>query len=124
METSVRDPLHAPHMTNFPGPAEDLPRGENALRIYADDPLEDGDAVLLIDDTICLEIERLADEWDDRGRRSLADILTKTARRVLVAIARDGSELLPGDYQLWRELHQELRDTEVELLPVRALPAA
>ena len=111
-------------MTNFSGPAEDLPRGESALRIYADDPLEDGDAVLLIDDTICLEIERLADEWDDRGRRNLADILTKTARRVLVAIARDGSELLPGDYQLWRELHQELRDTEVELLPVRALPAA
>lgn len=111
-------------MTNLPAPSDDIPRGEMALRIYADEPLEDGDAVLLLDDTVCLEIERLADEWDDIGRRNLADILAKTARRVLVAIARDGSELLPSDYQLWRELHQELRDSAVELLPVRALPAA
>lgn len=111
-------------MTNVEGPADNIPRGEMALRIYADNPLDDGDAVLLLDDTVCLEIEGLADEWDDVGRRSLADILTKNARRVLVAIARDGSELLPGDYQIWRELHQELRGTEVELLPVRALPAA
>ena len=52
-----------------------------------------------------------------------ADLWT-TGPGVLVAIARDRGRLLPGDYQLWRELHQDLRDTDVDLLPVRSLPAA
>ncbi len=46
------------------------------------------------------------------------------AATVLVLIARPDGELLDTDYQLWRELHAELRDSAVQLLPVRALPAA
>jgi len=107
-----------------PLPFNDSPRGEEALQIYRDDPLDDGDAVLLLDDSVCLELEHLADDWDDQGRRSLVRILTRTSHRVLVAIARERAELLPSDYQIWRDLHEDLRTTSVELLPVRALPAA
>ncbi len=99
-------------------------REQQALRLYAQDPLDDGDAVLLLDGEVCLELERMADEWDDAGRRNLVSILTSTAERVVVAIARNSAQLLPGDYQLWRDLHADLRGTQVELLPVRALPAA
>lgn len=94
------------------------------LRIYADHPLDDGDAVLLIDDEVCLEIEHLADEWDAVLRSKTAQVLLATADRVQVAIARPAGVLLPSDYQLWRDLHADLRDSAVELLPVRALPAA
>lgn len=97
---------------------------EAALQAYVDDPLEDGDALLLLDDAVCLELQGLADGWDDVGRRTLVDLLATTSRRVVVAFARTGGELLPGDYRIWRELHESLRATEVDLLPVRVLPAA
>lgn len=108
-------------MTTTPLAPDD--REQQALLLYDDDPLDDGDAVLLLDGTTCLEVERLADEWDVAGGRALVDVLRRVDR-VLVAIARPGRELLPGDYRLWRDLHRELEDTDVELLPVRALPAA
>jgi len=97
---------------------------QQALQAYVEHPLEDGDALLLLDDAVCLELQGLANAWDDVGRRTLVDLLATTSRRVVVAIARTGGELLPGDYRIWRELHELLRDTEVDLLPVRGLPAA
>jgi len=97
---------------------------DEVLRIYADAPMTDGDAVLLLDGEVCLELQGMADEWDDVGRRNLVSILTQTSQRVLVAIARPKAELRPSDYQLWRDLHRDLAGTEVDLLPVRALPAA
>ncbi|MCW2715124.1 MAG: hypothetical protein JWN88_2171 [Frankiales bacterium] len=100
------------------------PRASAALRIYADTPMDEGDAVLLLDDEVCLEFGQLTTGWDDESRRRLAQMLDASASRVLLAIARDGGRLLPRDYQIWRELHEELRSTRVELLPVRALPAA
>ena len=105
-------------------PTPDDSRLAEVLRIYADHPLDDGDAVLLIDDEVCLEIEDLADEWDDVLRRSTTQVLLSTATRVQVAIARTSSVLLDSDYALWRDLHADLRDSTVQLLPVRALPAA
>lgn len=111
-------------MTPNPRPDADVAREQEALQIYAEHPLDDGDTLLLLDDTVCLELTGLADHWDEVGRRNLVQVIEAGARRVLVAIARDRARLLPGDHQLWRELHQDLRGTEVELLPVRALPAA
>jgi len=99
-------------------------RAQAALRTYADTPMDDGDAVFLLDDEVCLEFGQLTTGWDDEGRRLVVQMLGASASRVLLAIARDGGRLLPRDYQLWRELHEGLRDTQVELLPVRALPAA
>ena len=95
-----------------------------ALRVYADHPLDDGDVVLLLDDAVCLEIEQLADTWDGVLRRNTGQVLRDTARRAAVAIARRDAVLRPSDFQLWRDLHEELRGSEVELLPVQALPAA
>lgn len=106
-------------------PVTDLSsRARAALRIYADTPMDDGDAVLLLDDEVCLEFGGMTKGWDDESRRHLVQMLDASASRVLLAIARDGGALLPCDYQLWRELHEGLRNTRVELLPVRALPAA
>lgn len=94
------------------------------LRIYEDNPMEAGDAVLLLDNKVCLELEGLADHWDAQLRTNTAGILRETSRTVLVAVARPGATLLPGDHQLWRDLHTDLRDGDVALLPLRALPAA
>ena len=94
------------------------------LSIYEDDPMEDGDAVLLLDNKVCLELEGLADHWDAELRASTVGILRETARAVLVAVARPHGVLLPGDYRLWRDLHADLREDDVTVLPLRALPAA
>ncbi|MCU1671968.1 MAG: hypothetical protein JWN77_81 [Frankiales bacterium] len=96
----------------------------DVLRIYEDHPLQDGDAVLLLDSAVCLEVEGLADQWDEQLRSNTAGILRETARTVLLAVARPGAALLPSDYQVWRDLHTALRDGDVALLPLRALPAA
>ena len=93
------------------------------LCIYADHPLDDGDGVLVIDGEVCLEIERLADEWATL-RHSTVSVLRASASRALVLIARPEATLHDSDYQLWRDLHADLRDAPVQLLPVRALPAA
>lgn len=97
---------------------------DDALRIYGEHPLEDGDAVLLLNDKVCVEVEQLAAEWDEQLRHNTVHILRATADRVLVLIARPQGVLRDSDYQLWRELHADLRDSDVQLLPVRALPAA
>lgn len=111
-------------MTQTPGPPYDDSRIEAMMRIYAENPLRDGDVALLLDDRLCVEVEELAAQWDDVLRRNTAQILRESASRVVVAIARVDAELLPSDYELWRELHHDLRDTGVELLPLRAMPAA
>lgn len=94
------------------------------LDAYADDPLPSGDAVLLLDDAVCMEVAGLADQWDEVMRRNTAGILRETAREVVLAIARPGADLLPQDRVLWRELQEELRDSPVQLAPLQALPAA
>ena len=93
------------------------------LHVYADHPLDDGDAVLVLDDHVCLEVEGLADHWDS-ARESTARIVRETSSSVVVLIARPDRVLRDGDYQLWRDLHADLRDSDVQLHPVRALPAA
>jgi hypothetical protein len=83
-----------------------------------------GDVALVLDGKVCVEVERLANEWDNELCRNTAWILRETARSVVVAIARPAGSLLPADFQLWRDLHQELRGSSVDLSPLRALPAA
>jgi hypothetical protein len=94
------------------------------LQIYADHPLREGDVALLLDNKLCVEVERLATEWDDVLCRNTASILRETTTQVVVAIARRDASLLPRDYQLWRDLHGELRDSDIALHPLMALPAA
>lgn len=113
---------HAPVMTTTPPYDDD--RLEAVLRIYADDPLDDGDAVLFLDGKVCLEITGLASDWDSVMSSNTASILRQTARSVVVAIARTGATPQPGDFQLWRDLHAELRGSEIELHPLHVLPAA
>lgn len=110
-------------MTTSTTPDSPVPLAD-VLRLYAEHPLDEGDAVLLLDDRVCLEIERLAIDWDDVLRRKTADVVRASARRLLVAIARPRGVLLDSDYQLWRDLHADLRGSQVDLMPVRALPAA
>ena len=90
---------------------------------YTEIPMDDGDAVLLLDG-VCMEIPGLADQWDEPGRRNLAGILVRTCSSVVLAIARAGSRLRSSDVELWCQLDEELRGTSVQLMPLRALPAA
>jgi hypothetical protein len=103
---------------------ENTSRLAEILCVYADHPLDSGDAVLVLDDRVCLEIEGLADHWDAVLRHNTAQVVRSTSERVLVLIARPQALLQDSDYQLWRDLHADLRDSVVQLLPVRALPAA
>ena len=96
----------------------------DVLRIYAEHPMRDGDVVLLLDDRVCFEVEGLAVHWAAVLRRNTANVVRETARRVVVCIARRHRKLRDSDYQLWRDLHSDLSDSDVHLLPVRALPAA
>jgi hypothetical protein len=98
-------------------------RLSDALAIYTDDPLDDGDAVLLLDGKVILEVPALATEWDVELCSSLGGTLRRTANEVVLALARAGADLRPADYRLWRELHQELRGTDIDLHPLHALPA-
>lgn len=111
-------------MTQTPAQPYDDSAIATMLGIYADLPIRDGDVALLLDEKVCVEVEELAAQWDDVLRRNTVQMLRETASRVVVAIARVDAELLPSDYELWRELHQDLRDSGVELLPLRAMPAA
>lgn len=103
---------------------ENRTRITEAMHIYAETPLDPGDGVLFLDGRVILEVPSLAEEWDVPLCESLGANLRETATEVMLAIARPGADLLPSDYRLWRELHEELRDSPVDLLPVQALPAA
>ncbi len=105
-------------------PTQPADRLEDVIRIYNDNPLDDGDAVLLLDDKVCLEIQQLAAEWDEVLRSNTANLLRSSATRALVLIARPGGVLRDSDYQLWRDVHADLRNCDVQLLPVRGLRAA
>lgn len=106
MTTFAHDPLLSP-----------------VLSLYAEYPLDDGDAVLLLDDAVAMEVAGLADHWDGELRARITELLARTARSVTLAIARPRSGLLDSDYQVWRDLHADLRHTDIDLAPVRALPA-
>src|SRR5688500_20325238 len=92
------------------------------LDVYADHPLDDGDVVLVLDDQVCLEVEGLAEHWDPLVRRNTAKIVRETSTSVVVLIARPERTLIDRDYQLGRDLHTDLRDTDVQLHPVRGRP--
>ena len=94
------------------------------LQIYAAHPMTEGDAALLLDHKRCVEVEQLTVEWDAQLCENTAYILRASTKSVIVAIARPGATLLPQDFQLWRDLHRELRGSDVDLRPLRALPAA
>ncbi len=108
-------------MTTYPYDDDAL---TEMLHLYEDDPMDDGDAVMLLDSKVCMEVEGMADHWDAQLRTNTAGILRETSRTVVVAVARRDGVFRPSDYQLWRDLHDELRDGDVALLPLRALPAA
>lgn len=110
-----------PRMTT----TSDPDRIAQVLRVYRDDPVPDGDMVLLLlDEQVCWHVDGLADHWDDEQTESVVQVLTETTSTVLVAVARPQAQLLDSDFALWRDLHAGLRDSPVRLLPLRALPAA
>lgn len=111
-------------LTSMTTSTDPVAQERRALETYYDDPLEPGDAVLLLDSSTCLEITGLADDWCDQTRDNLVNVLATSAKRVVVAVARPGYELVPRDYQLWRDLHLGLRESGIDLPPLQALPAA
>lgn len=94
-----------------------------ALDAYADDPVPEGTAVLLLDGSVCMQVAGLADSSDAVLRGNTAEVLRQTAQEVVLAVARPGADLTVADHRLWRDLHDDL-DGEVVLMPIQALPAA
>lgn len=94
-----------------------------ALDLYEDEPLEDGDTVFMLDEDTVLEIEGLAAVWEPADAEQLARVLRRS-RRVVVGIARQGSDLQPRDYELTGLLRSVLERDGVEVLPLQALPAS
>ncbi len=98
---------------------------EEVLSIYNDDPLPDGDVLLLTDLSVVQEVEGLADHWDAVLRRNIADVLREVgATELVVAIARRDQQLKPADHAIWADLREELLDSEVTVRPLVALNAA
>lgn len=111
-------------MDSTPKPLAPTAREEQALAVYAGTPMPDSDARLLLDDDDCLDLAGLADHEDEVAGSRLLELVATSSTRVVVSIARRQALLRPQDFALWRDLHSALRDSDVELLPVRALPAA
>jgi hypothetical protein len=110
-------------MTSHPLNDDDI--FAEVLVAYDEHPMDDGDVALLTDLHVIQEIEGLADHWDPVLRRNVAHILREIgASEVVVAIARPGRELLPGDHALWADLREELLDARILVRPVIALDAA
>lgn len=98
---------------------------ELVLSSYNDDPLPDGDVVLLTDLSVVQEVEGLADHWDAVLRRNIAYVLREVgATELVVAIARRDRQLTPADHALWADLREELLDSSVTVRPLVALNAA
>lgn len=96
----------------------------DALRVYDEHPMPNGDVAILLDGGRVLEVAELADHWDPQLRSNLAYTLRSAAQSVQLAISRPGGELLDTDHALWADLREELLGAAVTLLPLLALKAA
>jgi hypothetical protein len=95
------------------------------LAAYTEHPMQNGDVAILTDQHVVQEICGLADAWDPRLRRSVAELLREGgAAEVEVCIARPDGELLAQDHALWADLREELLEAPVTVHPLTALPAA
>jgi len=97
------------------------PRESTALEIYTEHPLQDGDVVLLLDGKRILEINGLADHWQEARDGVLHTLTTNARRRVLLAVTRRGADLHGGDHALWADLRASLEASRIQVLPVQAL---
>ncbi len=97
------------------------PREATALAIYTEHPLQDGDVVFLLDGRRLLEINGLADHWQEARDGVLQTLTTNARRRVLLAVTRQGADLHGGDHALWADLKTTLAGAGIEVLPIQAL---
>lgn len=93
-----------------------------ALAAYDTFPMDEGDAALLLDEAVCLEVEQLAVDWDDELVKSLASTLL-SASKVRLLVARRGGRPLPSDVRLWTALRLALAG-RVEVQPLTTMRAA
>ncbi len=98
-------------------------RTTGALEIYEQYPMEDGDAVILLDDTVCLELEQPGRAPDRTLLDGLVHALRTSASVVVLAVARTGRRPRPADLLLWTELCAALADSGAQLRPLVLLPA-
>jgi len=98
----------------------------DVLAIYRDNPMRDGDVVVLIQPLqLATEIEGLADQWDPVLRANLSAVLQEIgANEVQLGIARPDARLQDRDHLLQLDLEQELGTAGITVQPLIALPAA
>lgn len=110
-----------------PDPDDQLTDKERRLlEIYDETPMDDGDVAFLLDERVALELEQMADQWraEDLGH-FVGQVLTHS-RRVVVVIARRGSDLTPRDYALVGFVREQAAASPdaPRILPLQAVPAA
>lgn len=121
-----------PRMTNasapvpLPAPEDQITDKERqALAVYDDTPMDDGDVAFLLDERVTLELEGMASQWRAEDLGPFVEQVLTHSRRVVVIIARRGSDLTPRDYALVRFLRQQAatHPDPPHILPVQAVPA-
>lgn len=95
-----------------------------ALETYEDCPTDDGDLILLLDETMVLEIEGGADHWDQIRPLAFLTQLQGRAQRLLPCIARPGADLTASDRALWAQMREAGGQVGIEVAPLQALRAA
>lgn len=95
------------------------------LDAYVDYPMRDGDVVFLVfADKTCVELAEIANRWDAAMVPTVVARLGDSPGPVLLAIARNETRLRTSDHSMWEQLRSELLPRSMDLLPLRALPAA
>ena len=91
-----------------------------ALAVYLQFPLDDGEALLLLpEEGVCLELGPLPDPGS-----AAALVAGLPGGTVLLAVTRAGRRARPADLLLWTALCSLLERGGRTLLPLEVLPAA
>ena len=95
------------------------------IEIYSDDPLDNGDILLITDRRLIQECEAAADLWDPRVRAFVGELLASVdATEVALAVARPSGTLLPQDHAMWADLREDCAAAGIRLRDPIGLPAA
>jgi hypothetical protein len=98
---------------------------EDILAAYRDSPMDNGDATIVTDLELVIEVGGMADLWDRVAGRNLCEVLRESgAQEIALAIARPESALLPQDHAMWADIREELHGSGIAIRDPIGLPAA
>jgi hypothetical protein len=98
---------------------------EEVLAAYRRTPMDNGDAAIVTDLDLVIEVEGMGDLWDRVAGSNICRVLRETgAQEIALAVARPESELLAQDHAMWADIREELLGAGIILRDPIGLPAA